>query len=414
MRIEYVLTESNHDKPDKRRIKNLIKKEFPDLDSSNIPVQPSRKVFNLEYSIGTEKTTESDNKDIVYHITVSSDHPEKSRQAELLEFFHKKYEVVFSQRKEYHLIVAYDGVSEYYCNKVYPKFQHFERQLRHLIFKVVTRAYGSVWAKETLEKDTKDKLKNNIKSIKGIKKEDLLIEQALYEMTLGQLIDYLFYGEERKAFFEELDDKYPHKCLKSMSKEEIIEVIEQARRKSIWNNFLAKEIKIEFPVTKLKYIKQKRNNVAHCKFFYIDDYKIASEYLDEFSPEIDQAIENATIIDALTLSDIAYGFVRFISEMAQGAVRALSPAINALADIVNYVNSEIQQTSFSKLGEALAELSSVAVLPNISDDNSNDDEINIESKNISSEEDTETNESENKSTDEESDDINTEQKDDID
>ena len=126
-------------------------------------MQPSRKVFNLEYSIGTEKTTESDNKDIVYHITVSSDHPEKSRQAELLEFFHKKYEVVFSQRKEYHLIVAYDGVSEYYCNKVYPKFQHFERQLRHLIFKVVTRAYGSVWAKETLEKDTKDKLKNNIK-----------------------------------------------------------------------------------------------------------------------------------------------------------------------------------------------------------------------------------------------------------
>lgn len=410
MRIEYVLTESNHDKPDKRRIKNLIKKEFPDLDSSNITVQPSRKVFNLEYSIGTEKTTESDNKDIVYHITVSSDHPEKSRQAELLEFFHKKYEVVFSQRKEYHLIVAYDGVSEYYCNKVYPKFQHFERQLRHLVFKIVTKAFGSSWAKKTIEKEMKKRLKNNVNPKDGSSKDDVLIEQALYEMTLGQLIDYLFYGEERKAFFEELDDKYPHKCLKSMSKEEIIEVIEQARRKSIWNNFLAKEIKIESPVTKLKYIKQKRNHVAHCKFFYIDDYKIASEYLDEYSPEIDQAIENATIIDALTLSDIAYGFVRYISEMAQGAVRALSPAINALADIVNYVNSEIQQTSFSKLGEALAGLSSVAVLPNISDDNSQDKDINNESKNEASEEESETNKSDGETTDEESDDNNTKAK----
>lgn len=148
MKIDYVLTESNHDKPDKWRIKNLIKKEFPDLDSLNIPVQPSRKVFNLGYSITTEKTIENDNTDIVYHITVSSDHPEKSRQAELIEFFYKRFEVIFSQRKDYHLIVAYDGVSEYYCNKVYPKFQHFERQLRHLIFKVVTRAFGSLWTKK--------------------------------------------------------------------------------------------------------------------------------------------------------------------------------------------------------------------------------------------------------------------------
>lgn len=414
MRIEYVLTESNHDKPDKWRIKNLIKKEFPDLDSLNILVQPSRKVFNLGYSITTEKTIENDNTDIVYHITVSSDHPEKSRQAELIEFFHKRFEVIFSQRKDYHLIVAYDGVSEYYCNKVYPKFQHFERQLRHLIFKVVTRAFGSLWTKKTLNKEIREKLKKAIESIKGIKKEDLLVEQALYEMSLGQLIDYLFYGEENTDIFEKLDDKYPIDYLKALTKEELISIIEHARKKSIWNDFLAKEIKIELPVTKLKYIKEKRNNVAHCKFFYKEDYEQASLYLDEFSPEIDQAIENATIIDALTLSDIAYGFVRFISEMAQGAVRALSPAINALADIVNYVNSEIQQTSFSKLGEALAELSSVAVLPNISDDNSNDDEINIESKNISSEEETETNESENKSTDEESDDNNTEPKDDID
>lgn len=267
---------------------------------------------------------------------------------------------------------------------------------------------------KTLNKEIREKLKKAIESIKGIKKEDLLVEQALYEMSLGQLIDYLFYGEENTDIFEKLDDKYPIDYLKALTKEELISIIEHARKKSVWNNFLAKEIKIEFPVTKLKYIKQKRNNVAHCKFFYIDDYKIASEYLDEFSPEIDQAIENATIIDALTLSDIAYGFVRFISEMAQGAVRALSPAINALADIVNYVNSEIQQTSFSKLGEALAELSSVAVLPNISDDNSNDDEINIESKNISSEEESETNKSDSETTDEESDDNNTKPKDDID
>lgn len=129
MKIDYVLTESNHDKPDKRRIKNLIKKEFPELGSSTIPVQPSRKVFDLVYSIATEKTTGSNNTDIVYHITVSSEHPEKSRQAELLEYFHQKFKYIFSQLKDYHFIVAYDGVSEYYCNKAYPKFQRFERQL---------------------------------------------------------------------------------------------------------------------------------------------------------------------------------------------------------------------------------------------------------------------------------------------
>ena len=92
----------------------------------------------------------------------------------------------------------------------------------------------------------------------GSSKEDILIEQALYEMTIGQLIDYIFYGEINSFFFEELDDKYSRGHLQAMSKDELIEVIELARKKSIWNDFLANEINIESPVTKLKYIKEKR------------------------------------------------------------------------------------------------------------------------------------------------------------
>lgn len=418
MKIDYVLTESNHDKPDKRRIKNLMKNEFPDLDSSNIPVQPSRKVFDIEYSIGTEKITESDNKDIVYHITVSSDHPEKSRQAELLEFFHKRFEVIFSQQKEYHLIVAYDGVSEYYCNKVYPKFQHFERQLRHLVFKIVTKAFGSSWAKETLEKDAKDKLKNTIKSIKGIKKEDLLIEQALYEMTIGQLIDYIFYEKVNSNFFEELDDKYSRECLDSMSKEELIEVIEQARRKSIWNNFLVKEIKIELPVTKLKYIKEKRNNVAHCKFFYKEDYKQVSSYLNEFNPELDRAIEKVTLIDDSSLLDVLSGLKSYLSEMTQKFQQVVPPAIRALTEKLKIITTGFQPPALLGLSDAIKGITSSLVLPDISSIYSNnsiqDEDVKAESEGEASEEESETNKSDSETTDEESDDNNTEPKDDID
>lgn len=32
-------------------------------------------------------------------------------------------------RKEYNIILTFDGVSNYYCNKIYPKFNLFERNI---------------------------------------------------------------------------------------------------------------------------------------------------------------------------------------------------------------------------------------------------------------------------------------------
>jgi hypothetical protein len=47
------------------------------------------------------------------------------------------------QQRYYYSIRDYDGISESFCKRLYPKYAEFERKLRSLVLFILTKAYGS-------------------------------------------------------------------------------------------------------------------------------------------------------------------------------------------------------------------------------------------------------------------------------
>ena len=354
MHNEYVIIENqekNPTMPDKKRIFTLLKKGFNKISSDTIYIEGKRKEFELYYKITCCATTGENSTDNIYNLTIEPNHDDKKRCAELLETAHKTLTDIISCEQKYHLIVANDELSEYYCNRAYPKYQKFERQLRHLIFKVVTKAYGNLWAEETINKDLKKKLKEEIKTRSGGRKEDLLIEQALHEMSMGQLIDFLFYGEAEILMEDYIDEYYPSSKLESLSKEELISLIEKFRKKSVWNLFLSKNFDIDEPRKKLNFLRQGRNKVAHCKKFYSDDYYKSTEYINTFLPQIDMAIENENIVEPIFARNVVLGlgdYAMDIVKIGELVGQIVSPALKTLAEIgasfASAMQSEMAET----------------------------------------------------------------------
>ena len=247
-------------------------------------------------------------------------------------------------------------MSEYFCNRAYPKYQHLERQLRHLVFKVVTKAYGELWTSNTLSKDLKKTLKDEVRSRTGSSREDVLIEEALHEMTMTQMIDYLFFGPVEINMPEYLDDFYSNNKLQDLSKNELITLIEKSRRRSVWNMFLAKDIDIDEPKGKLMFLRNNRNNVAHCKKFHYYDYTKSIEYINLFVPKIEEAIENATIPDSISAKDVVLGFGDFAINLANTAIKigeTLSPALIKLSEVCTSVAQAFQTSYIDKISKII-------------------------------------------------------------
>ena len=367
MRIEYVLIEKQGKqklKPSKSRITQLLKKCFPSITSGIISIKGKRKTFDLTYQITCCPATDNDSTDNIYNIAIECTHSNKQKCVELIEKAHNELSQLITLEQDCHLIIADDELSEYFCNRAYPKYQHFERQLRHLIFKVVTKAYGNLWTKLTLPSELKKRLKDDITSRRGTTKEDILIEEALHEMTMGQLIDYLFYGPSEIMLPEYIDEHYPVNKLKQLSKEELITIIEKTRKKSVWNLFIAKDIDINEPQRKLSFLRENRNKVAHCKQFYSDDYNKSIEYIDLFIPKIESAIENASIADSLSIRSVLLGFGDFtigLANMAAKIGQMLSPALLKIAEINASITAALRSETIDNLTAITESFSKIAL-----------------------------------------------------
>ena len=66
--------------------------------------------------------------------------------------------------KNYIIITSYDSISEYYCNKVYPKLNEFERKFRKLLFITYTAQFKKAYFESTTSKELQTKAKEKIKN----------------------------------------------------------------------------------------------------------------------------------------------------------------------------------------------------------------------------------------------------------
>lgn len=91
-----------------------------------------------------------------------------------------------SKHQEYFCCIRnYDGVSESFCKRLYPKFASFERNIRSLVLLILVEAYGGDWSKETIPKELHDKIKSTAHG-------SVSMNSILENMDLKDLESYLF------------------------------------------------------------------------------------------------------------------------------------------------------------------------------------------------------------------------------
>ena len=194
---------------------------------------------------------------------------------------------------EYVDIISYDAISEYYCNKILPKLNAFERNLRKLLFNTYIINFESSYYSKTLSKEFQDKVKSRIKADGN--REAREIEQRkmfFYSLDYSDIQKMLFEkswtpsDEEEKARF--LSE---HSDLTKLSDEEIRNAFSEFTSKSDWERLFSEKIKDEDIQDKISKLHQSRNNVAHFKFFDYKSYTETNNIINQLNKAVDNAIK---------------------------------------------------------------------------------------------------------------------------
>ena len=249
---------------------NYVKKAFPNMIGKEIPVS----MFQYKYLFSVETGGKSVDISIVSksvmdscYLNVEAEGQTKGQLIDALEYVHS---ALFTTgiEEDYISIISYDAVSEYYCNKLYPKLNELERNLRKLLFSIYVLNFGKEYFEATTTKEMQDKAKKTIRT-KGSteKKEIQYIKQYFYSLEYADIEQLLFaprwtkVDEENKKSFLGM-----HKDLSMLSDEELRVVINGISPKSDWERFFGEKFQNIDVERNIEAVRTIRNNVAHCKF----------------------------------------------------------------------------------------------------------------------------------------------------
>jgi len=306
-------------------VKNMLDDLF--LDNSN-----TYKILmdSTEYAFEFQKKKSNG---FIYYFEFLVDYtPQLS--ARILDEIHNKL-TKGEHRKDYKIVISYSGSSEYYCNKLYPYLNTFERRIRDMIFLIVTENFGIDWFVVT----TKNGLDKTIKSKKDTD-NNKLVENALYEMTIGQLEEYLF-TEWRDINAETfLDEELIIKKIDHLSKEELIQKVKSNEKKSLWQRIFEDQININNIREKISRVRNCRNDVAHSKLIEYETFSKNKKLLKILNKELEQACNllveneeiNRNIFNALKQFKKTYMDICNISE---ATVISITESLSKISDAVN-------------------------------------------------------------------------------
>lgn len=278
---------------------------------------------------------------------------------------HIQYTLLTSGVRERYIdIISYDAVSEYYCNKIYPKLNVLERNLRKLLFNVYIVNFGRDYYKATIAEELQGKIKGLI-NIDCRKKENIKAEykattkREVEEIERLQRFFYSFeYNDIQKLLFtpswtcadeaEKTKFLNEHTNLSELSDEELREAFSKYVPRSDWERFFSNKIYISDIRELIEQIRLYRNSVAHFKFFYKTEYDECNNLVKHLNSAIIEAIkiaedkdfaEKNTEILSEALKEVLVGFDSFIKSFAETAHRTIAtvfiPAVTAISKTVH-------------------------------------------------------------------------------
>lgn len=278
--------------------------------------------------------------------------------------------------KYYQVITDYDGLSQYYCEKLYPKYATFERTLRSILYIILIKIYGIDWYDEVVKKDrfengAKEDINAAIKKItKGKKSPQKLISTALEEMDLDTMRKFLFlpyrYIAPDKVIDMLLNDDFD-----SITKEQIYEKLNLARKLTLWRECLSQIGDEQTWNSNIDSIRISRNIVAHSKTLTFEKYEKYRKEINKRNRELknlltelqeekfkqEQKKELTSSIDNLfTVVGSIYG-----SGELKKAVDNLQANMKNIVDtipssILNKFASELLQESSERIAEKLKKM----------------------------------------------------------
>ena len=246
--------------------------------------------------------------------------------------------------KYYVSIVSYDYSSEYYCNRLFPYLNKFERKLKKLLFNVYTLNFNmDYYFATTAEFKNVIEKNSNINKPSGISKKDVAVKLGFYSLTYKDMEKLLFtesiLPSERKKlqdFLKNNDD------LSKLSDLEIRNAFGLCTYKTDWERFFGNKGIDENFKSVLDKIRLFRNSIAHCKFINAAQYEECLMFLKTTSKSLDKAIKITETQDFMTKN----------VEIARDACLHISKMIS---EILNNVQIQIK-CNLQNLKEELADI----------------------------------------------------------
>lgn len=237
-----------------------------------------------------------------------------------------------NQQRYYYSIRDYDGISESFCKRLYPKYAEFERKLRSLVLFILTKAYGSNWQSETVSDEMLAVLQEKAHG-------RVSLNETLENMDLASLETYLF--EERHVDYPSiLNEKLSAKHLEELEKEDICEIIEKMRPTSLWERHFEKFGGQETWKKKIIDIHSTRNKVAHQKTISFEEFTTINKKLNRVNRDLSNAIEGIREenFTEYGIVDILGSFATMARDLVKNIVES-----QAFRDVVIGFNAKIQE-----------------------------------------------------------------------
>ncbi|MCB2343301.1 Swt1 family HEPN domain-containing protein [Clostridium estertheticum] len=236
--------------------------------------------------------------------------------------------------KDYIEIISYDAISEYYCNKIYPKLNELERNLRKILFNIYVVNFGRDYYQMTISGDLQKKIKSVIQA-KGNeeRRETERLQKFFYSMEFADIKQMLFVphwteGDERSkdVFLKS------HEDLSKLTDDELRKAFSEIAPRSDWERFFSDKMDDDDFQSLIDEIRRSRNSIAHCKFFYHAEYARCNKAMSKFNKAVKSAIaitedkdfseKNSESIKE-ALASVSKRFEEYKKSMAE----ALSPII---------------------------------------------------------------------------------------
>lgn len=190
--------------------------------------------------------------------------------------------------ENYIIITSYDSISEYLCNKIYPKLNEFERKFRKLLYITYTAQFKKSYFEITTSKELRTKTKEKIKS----KKTDYRIQQYLYSLDFYAFKQLLF-----EKSWNNYDEKQLNRYLKKHS--DLTQLTDSELRNKMlsihptndWERLFCNKCLDENFEDIITKIGELRNIIAHNKLINEIEYDELNELLDKSIITIDKAIK---------------------------------------------------------------------------------------------------------------------------